>query len=198
MDQTRGWFLLAACDLDFAFQAETHIATSSALTGRRPEGKKASKSRGTCLARLPLFDTFGTDAVRWYFYTSTQVGENYRTGRRRPAETVHQFFIPLWNCYSSSSPTRGSMDLTPQCVVARRRARPVAALQSEWAEGRPVSVASTPMTQNEPARRIHRFVDDLSNWYIRRRAGVSGSHSQTATRPPPIRPFTRRCARSAS
>src|SRR6266540_2180902 len=65
-----------------------------------PTGKKASKSRGNVLDPNYLFDTFGSDAVRWYFYTSTQVGENYRTGDAVLKETVQQFFIPLWNCYS--------------------------------------------------------------------------------------------------
>jgi len=42
--------------------------------------KKASKSRGNVLDPNYLFDSFGSDAVRWYFYTAVPVGENYRTG----------------------------------------------------------------------------------------------------------------------
>src|SRR5438270_7246704 len=100
IDQTRGWFytLLAISTLLFRQNAYRNVICLGHVVD--PKGKKASKSRGNVLDPNYLFETFGSDAVRWYFYTSTQIGENYRTGDAALKETVQQFFIPLWNCYS--------------------------------------------------------------------------------------------------
>src|SRR5712692_1221662 len=100
LDQTRGWFysLLAISTLLFKQNAYRNVICLGLVVD--PKGKKASKSRGNVLDPNFLFDNFGSDAVRWYFYTSTPVGENYRTSAETLRETVQQFFIPLWNCYS--------------------------------------------------------------------------------------------------
>ena len=136
-----------------------------------PKGKKASKSRGNVLDPNYLFDTYGSDAVRWYFYTSTQVGENYRTGDAALKEVVQQFFIPLWNCYSFFV-TYARLDefdpSVPQVPVAERH------VLDRWLLSRLAGLVDGVTTgldrydANEPARKIQRFVDDLSNWYVRR------------------------------
>src|SRR2546430_4018665 len=97
VDQTRGWFytLLAISTLLFNQNSYRNVICLGHVVD--PKGKKASKSRGNVLDPNYLFDNFGSDAVRWYFYTSTQIGENYRTGDAALKETVQQFFIPLWN-----------------------------------------------------------------------------------------------------
>src|SRR3982075_4305854 len=100
VDQTRGWFysLLAVSTLLFKQNAYRNVICLGLVVD--PKGKKQSKSRGNVLDPNYLFDNFGSDAVRWYFYTSTPVGANYRTSAETLRETVQQFFIPLWNCYS--------------------------------------------------------------------------------------------------
>jgi isoleucyl-tRNA synthetase len=171
MDQTRGWFysLLAISTLLFKQNAYRNVICLGLVVD--PKGKKASKSRGNVLDPNYLFDTFGSDAVRWYFYTSTQVGENYRTGDAALRETVQQFFIPLWNCYSffvTYARLDGFDPELPAVPIAERH------VLDRWLlsklSGLTASVTSGLDTYdaNEPARRIHRFVDDLSNWYIRR------------------------------
>ena len=136
-----------------------------------PKGKKASKSRGNVLDPNFLFDNFGSDAVRWYFYTSTQVGENYRTGADTLRETVQQFFIPLWNCYSffvTYARLDGFDPSQPAVPVAERHVLDRWLLSKLSGLTAAVSSSLDSYDANEPARRIHRFVDDLSNWYIRR------------------------------
>ncbi|HEY8951884.1 MAG TPA: class I tRNA ligase family protein, partial [Candidatus Dormibacteraeota bacterium] len=101
----------------------------------------------------------------------TQVGENYRTSDAALRETVQQFFIPLWNCYSFFV-TYARLDnfdtAQPQVPVAERH------VLDRWLLSR-LSGLNWAVTGGldrydaiEPARRIQRFVDDLSNWYIRR------------------------------
>ena len=159
VDQTRGWFytLLAISTLLFNQNSYRNVICLGHVVD--PKGKKASKSRGNVLDPNYLFDNFGSDAVRWYFYTSTQIGENYRTGDAALKETVQQFFIPLWNCYSFFV-TYARLDnfdpAQPQVPVRERHV--LASVAGGLDAYEPV----------EPARRIHRFVDDLSNWYIRR------------------------------
>jgi isoleucyl-tRNA synthetase len=171
MDQTRGWFysLLAISTLLFKQNAYRNVICLGLVVD--PKGKKASKSRGNVLDPNYLFDTFGSDAVRWYFYTSTQVGENYRTGDAALRETTQQFFIPLWNCYSFFV-TYARLDnfdpSAPQVPVGERH------VLDRWLLSRLSGLVETVTTgldrydANEPARKIQRFVDELSNWYVRR------------------------------
>ena len=170
IDQTRGWFytLLAISTLLFRQNAYRNVICLGHVVD--PKGKKASKSRGNVLDPNYLFENFGSDAVRWYFYTSTQIGENYRTGQDTLRETVQQFFIPLWNCYSffvlyarlDFDPAQPSVPIDQRHVLDRwllsRLSTLVAGVTGGLDAYEPV----------EPARRIQRFVDDLSNWYIRR------------------------------
>src|SRR5437667_374824 len=171
VDQTRGWFytLLAISTLLFKQNSYRNVICLGHVVD--PKGKKASKSRGNVLDPNYLFDTFGSDAVRWYFYTSTQVGENYRTGDAALRETVQQFFIPLWNCYSffvtyarldDFDPGKQPVPIGERHVLDRWLLSKLSGLVAD------VNVGLDAYDAVEPARRIQRFVDDLSNWYIRR------------------------------
>ena len=171
IDQTRGWYysLLAISTLLFKQNAYRNVICLGLVVD--PKGKKASKSRGNVLDPNYLFENFGSDAVRWYFYTSTQVGENYRTGDAALRETVQQFFLPLWNCYSFFV-TYARLDnfdsSQAQVPVAERH------VLDRWLLSRLSGLVDSVTTgldrydANEPARKIQKFVDELSNWYVRR------------------------------
>ncbi len=171
MDQTRGWFysLLAISTLLFKKNSYENVICLGLVVD--PKGKKASKSRGNVLDPNYLFDNFGSDALRWYFFTSTQVGENYRTGTDTLRETVQQFFIPLWNCYSFFV-TYARLDnfepSQPQVPIAERHVLDRWLLSRLSGLTESVSGGLDRYDAIEPARRIQRFVDDLSNWYVRR------------------------------
>ncbi len=171
IDQTRGWFysLLAISTLLFKQNAYRNVICLGLVVD--PKGKKASKSRGNVLDPNYLFDNFGSDTVRWYFYTSAQVGENYRTGDAALRQAAQQFFIPLWNCYSFFV-TYARLDnfdpSAPQVPVGERH------VLDRWLLSRLSGLVETVTTgldrydANEPARKIQKFVDELSNWYVRR------------------------------
>jgi isoleucyl-tRNA synthetase len=171
MDQTRGWFysLLAISTLLFKQNAYRNVICLGLVVD--PKGKKQSKSRGNVLDPNYLFDNFGSDAVRWYFYTSTPVGENYRTSADTLRETVQQFFIPLWNCYSffvTYARLDGFDPAQPAVVVSERNVLDRWLLSKLSGLVAAVSSGLDGYDANEPARKIQRFADDLSNWYIRR------------------------------
>src|SRR5262249_56313396 len=99
IDQTRGWFytLLAISTMLFGSNAYRNVIVLNHVVDI--EGKKASKSRGNVKDPNYLFDTFGADALRWFFYTSP-VGENYAFGDAPLRQVVRQFLLTLWNVYS--------------------------------------------------------------------------------------------------
>src|SRR5712692_4108034 len=171
LDQTRGWFysLLVISTLLFKQNSYRNVICLGLVVD--PKGKKASKSRGNVLDPNFLFDNFGSDAVRWFFFTSTQVGENYRTGDAALRETVQQFFIPLWNCYSfhvnyaildGFDPGRQPVPLKDRPVLDRWLLSRLAGL---------IGVVDDELSAydvNGASRPIQAFVEDLSKWYIRR------------------------------
>ncbi len=171
MDQTRGWFysLLAISTLLFKQNSYRNVICLGLVVD--PKGKKASKSRGNVLDPNYLFDNFGSDAVRWYFYTSTQVGENYRTGADTLKDTVMQFLLPLWNCYAfhvnyaildGFDPGRQPVPLKDRPVLDRWLLSRLAGL---------IGVVDDELSAydvNGASRPIQAFVEDLSKWYIRR------------------------------
>jgi isoleucyl-tRNA synthetase len=84
---------------------------------------------------------------------------------------VQQFFIPLWNCYSffvTYARLDGFDPVQPSVSVAQRHVLDRWLLSRVSGLSAAVSNGLDSYDANEPARRIHRFVDDLSNWYIRR------------------------------
>ena len=171
IDQTRGWFysLLAEATILFGQNAYRNVICLGLVVD--VEGKKASKSRGNALDPTYLFDTFGADALRWFFFTSP-VGENYRTGEGPLQQVVRQFLLTLWNVYSFFV-TYANID-----GFAPGREAPVPlperSVLDRWLLSRlshlveTVDRALERYDVNAAARPIQEFVEDLSNWYVRR------------------------------
>jgi isoleucyl-tRNA synthetase len=172
MDQTRGWFysLLAESTLLFERNSYQNVICLGLVVAE--DGGKMSKSRGNTLDPNYIFDRFGSDAIRWFFYTSSAVGENYRTGDNTLQEVVRQFLLTLWNVYSFFVTYARIDGFRPG---AREQVpfgeRPVL---DRWLLSRLHGLVATVTTEldayhvNEAARPIQAFVDDLSTWYVRR------------------------------
>ncbi len=171
LDQTRGWFysLLAISTLLFHQNAYRNVVCLGLVVD--PKGQKHSKSRGNVLDPNYLFDTFGSDAVRWYYYTAAPVGENYRTSADTLKETVQQFLLPLWNCYAFHVNYAVIDHFNPDRVAVPLKERPVL---DRWLLSRLAGLVKTVDSEladydvTGASRPIHAFVDELSRWYIRR------------------------------
>ncbi len=171
MDQTRGWFysLLAEATMLFGQNAYRNVICLGLVVDL--QGKKASKSRGNVLDPNYLFDTFGADALRWFFFTSP-VGENYRTGDAPLQQVVRQFLLTLWNVYSFFVMYANIDGFVP----GRDAPVPLGerAVLDRWLLSRlsylveTVDGALERYDVNAAARPIQEFVEDLSNWYVRR------------------------------
>ncbi|HKF77958.1 MAG TPA: isoleucine--tRNA ligase [Candidatus Dormibacteraeota bacterium] len=172
IDQTRGWFysLLAISTMLFHRNAYRNVICLGHVLD--PVGRKASKSRGNVLDPWYLFDTFGADALRWFFYTGAPVGEPYRTGEKELQEVVRQFLLTLWNVYSFFVTYANLDGFVPD------RAGPVALAErpalDRWLLSRLSHLVETVDRSLDrydvtgAARPIEAFVEDLSNWYVRR------------------------------
>ena len=126
------------------------------------------KSQGNIVVPWDVIDRYGADALRWYFFTSKQPWDGYRFSLETIGEGVRQFLLQLWNTYSffvlyanapkgdGGEPTRAGEDLDRW---ARSR---LAATVAEVRERLDDYDATT------AGRAIAAFVDDLSNWYVRR------------------------------
>lgn len=169
-DQTRGWFysLLAISTLLFDQNAYRNVICLGMLLD--DEGHKMSKSRGNILDPTKLFEEFGADAVRWNFFVSP-VGEDQRVGPKTLQNVVRQFLLTLWNVYSffvTYANIDGFSPHSPQVPLAER---PVL---DRWLLSRLDHLIETVdrglqgYDVNGASRPLQAFVEELSNWYVRR------------------------------
>ncbi len=171
LDQTRGWFysLLAVSTLLFdRAPYENVVCLGLILDG---EGQKMSKSRGNTVEPWEVIDTYGADALRWYFFTSKQPWDGYRFAPEAIGEGVRLFLRQLWNTYHFYALyARVNAD----AFVAADDAASSAADLDAWVRSRLTATALAVAERLDAydataaGRTIAEFVDDLSNWYVRR------------------------------
>ena len=168
LDQTRGWFysLLAVSTLIFGRSSfETVLCLGLILD---PEGQKMSKSKGNVVVPWDVIETHGADALRWYYFTSKQPWDGYRFSLETVGESVRLFMKQLWNTYgffvlyanvNDVDPLAGGEPETDldRWIVSRLHATTEVVI--ERMEDYDTTTAG---------REIAAFVDDLSNWYVRR------------------------------
>jgi isoleucyl-tRNA synthetase len=169
LDQTRGWFysLLAISTLLFDHTPYRTVLCLGLILD--PEGHKMSKSRGNIVEPWEVIERHGADAFRWYYFTSKQPWDGYRFSVETVGESVRQFMLTLWNTYAFHvlyANVNG---------IGRPPAEP-AALEDidRWALSRLQATTATAIERlddydtTSAGRAIADFVEDLSNWYVRR------------------------------
>ena len=171
IDQTRGWFY-------------TLMAIGTLIFGRAPfescivlghvqdaEGRKMSKHLGNVVDPWEVLDKQGADAVRWYFYASAAPWLPKRFSGELVSEMQRKFMGTLWNTYAFFTLYASIDNYEP----ARQKAGPAdLSLMDKWVLSRLNSLIITvdeglgQLKITETARAIAAFVDELSNWYVRR------------------------------
>ena len=171
IDQTRGWFysLMAIGELMSGQNSYRNVVVNGVVLDK--DGKKMSKSVGNVVDPIPVIERFGADAVRWYFVTAAAVGNDYRFGEELIQEVLSGFIRMLWNCYSFFVTYANLDGFEPAASPLPVRNR---ALLDRWLLSqlnlcvRRVTDELEEFDPHGSARAIESFVDDLSNWYIRR------------------------------
>ena len=169
IDQTRGWFysLLAINSLVFDSTPYRNVVCLSLIVDE--QGQKMSKSRGNVIAPFDIFDSLGADALRWYFFSSGQPWTPRRVFPDGIREATRQTLLTLWNVHSFFA-TYADLDgwePTGERVEATH-------VLDRWVLSELDDTVSAVTAALEGfdalggASRLARFVDDLSNWYVRR------------------------------
>ena len=127
------------------------------------EGLKMSKSKGNVVGPWDVIDRFGADALRWYFFTSKQPWDGYLFSPEAIGEGVRLFLRQLWNTYRvatmyATSET-GNFSETDLDRWIRSRLSATVELVTDRLEHYDATTGGRAITD---------FVDDLSNWYVRR------------------------------
>ncbi|MGZ6663069.1 MAG: isoleucine--tRNA ligase, partial [Solirubrobacteraceae bacterium] len=170
LDQTRGWFysLLAVSTLLFDRSSYRNVLCLGLILDE--EGRKMSKSLGNVVGPWEVIDTYGADAFRWYFFTSKYPWDGYRFSLETIGEAVRQFVLQLWNTYGFYVLYANANSVSPDADAGS------AALSEldHWALSRLHATVQTVRARLDEfdatgaGRAIAAFVDELSNWYIRR------------------------------
>ena len=180
VDQTRGWFysLHAIATMVFDSVAYKNVICLGHIMA--DDGSKMSKSKGNTVAPWEVLDKYGADAMRWYMYTASQPGDQTRFGWRDVgdtkeipgiAEVLRNFYLTLWNVYSFfvSYANIDSFDPNAEAVpVAERDMLDRWILSELHTLNRGVTEAYENYDILGATRPIEAFVNDLSNWYLRR------------------------------
>ncbi len=171
VDQTRGWFfsLLAESVLLFDSPAYKNCVVVGTLLDR--QGKKMSKSRKNVIEPSSIFDQFGADAARWYFYAQGVENAELRVSPASFQDVVRLFMLTLWNVYSFFVTYALTEDYDPATAAPAVLERPVL---DRWCLSRlaetvdAVREAMERYDASDACKVVEAFVEDLSKWYVRR------------------------------
>jgi isoleucyl-tRNA synthetase len=172
IDQTRGWFytLMAEGVLHFDSTAYRAVVCFGFIVDE--EGRKMSKSLGNVVDPLTVMERYGADALRWVLLTSGSPWSSRRLGDTVLDEAVRQFLLTLWNVYSFFVLYANADGFDPDAEPGPpRSSRPVLdrwILSRLAGTVREVRNGMDAYDVTGAGRRIQAFVDDLSNWYVRR------------------------------
>ncbi|MFC7278467.1 isoleucine--tRNA ligase [Paractinoplanes rhizophilus] len=171
IDQTRGWFytLMAVSTLVFDRSSyETVVCLGHILA---EDGRKMSKHLGNILEPIPLMDTHGADAVRWFMAAVGSPWSARRVGHNLIQEVVRKTLLTYWNTVAFQALYGRTAGWQPSPADPAPGDRPVLDrwLLSELAALTDrVDDAYQRFDTQEAGRLLGAFVDDLSNWYVRR------------------------------
>jgi isoleucyl-tRNA synthetase len=171
IDQTRGWFytLMAVGTLVFDQSSYKTVLCLGHILDE--DGRKMSKHLGNVLDPFELFERHGADALRWFMLTAGSPWSARRVGHHSLDEVVRKMLLTYWNTASFLVLYARANDWAPSSVAADAGTRTDL---DRWARSelhRTVQEVTEALEDFDPTRagrRLTEFVDDLSNWYVRR------------------------------
>ena len=171
IDQTRGWFysLLAVATLVRGENSYRNCVCLGHIVDA--DGRKMSKSVGNVIDPWTVIDAQGADALRWFMLTGGQPWAARRTSAEIIEESLRKYLLTLWNTYSFWVTYAALEDFDPSAerIPVAQRNEMDRWILAELADT--VDVVTTGLDGFDATtggRRLDRFVDDLSNWYVRR------------------------------
>jgi isoleucyl-tRNA synthetase len=170
IDQTRGWFytLMTIGTLVFDQSAYKSVLCLGHILDK--DGRKMSKHVGNVLEPIALMDQHGADAVRWYMLAAGSPWSARRVGHDAISDVVRKTLLTYWNTisfhtlYAQSS----NFDISQIPAVKDR------SMMDHWILSelntliQEVDIAYSEFDSQAAGKALARFIDDLSNWYVRR------------------------------
>jgi isoleucyl-tRNA synthetase len=171
LDQTRGWFytLMAVGTLVFDRSSYENVLCLGLILA--DDGRRMSKHLGNILEPLPLMDKHGADGVRWFMLASGSPWLPRRVGHASIQEGLRKVLLTYWNTVSFLSLYGRANSWSPADGVPAPADR---SMLDRWILSelnrlvRDVDVALDGFDTQRAGARLTAFVDDLSNWYVRR------------------------------
>ncbi len=171
VDQTRGWFhsLMAESTLLFNKAPYENVIVLGHVQDEN--GQKMSKSKGNAVDPFEALETYGADAIRWYFYTSSAPWLPKRFSGKIVQEGQNKFMGKLWNTYAFFVLYANIDDFDPMKYKLEYEKLTVL---DKWLLSRlntVVGEVDTNLDQYripEAAKALRDFVEEMSNWYVRR------------------------------
>ena len=171
VDQTRGWFysLHAEATLLFNRPAYENVIVMGLVLDEN--GEKMSKSKGNSVSPMEALGTYGADAIRWYFYTNSAPWLPNRFYGKAVQEGQRKFMGTLWNTYAfyvlyanidNFNPVDHTLDYEKLSVMDRW----LLSKMNTMVKMADADLAAYKIP--EAGRDLESFVDDMSNWYVRR------------------------------
>ncbi|MFQ9192944.1 MAG: isoleucine--tRNA ligase [Candidatus Gastranaerophilaceae bacterium] len=171
VDQTRGWFhsLMAESTLLFNKAPYENVIVLGHVQDEN--GQKMSKSKGNAVDPFEALNTHGADAIRWYFYINSAPWLPNRFHDKAVTEGQRKFMGTLWNTYAFYVLYANIDEFNPLNYTLEYDKLPV---MDKWLLSKLYSVIGE-VDNNlenyripEAARALQDFVDEMSNWYVRR------------------------------
>ncbi len=171
IDQTRGWFytLMAIGTLVFDESSYKNVLCLGHILAE--DGRKMSKHLGNILEPIPLMEEHGADAVRWFMACGGSPWSARRVGHATITETVRKVLLTYWNTVAFQVLYAGTSDWNPADEAPAPADRPVLdrwALSEAHRLTRDVTEALEGFDTQRAGALLSAYVDDLSNWYVRR------------------------------
>ena len=171
VDQTRGWFysLLAISTLIFNKAPYKNVIVMGHVQDEN--GQKMSKSKGNAVDPFDALETYGADAIRWYFYSNSAPWLPNRFHGKAVVEGQRKFMGTLWNTYAFFVLYANIDNFDPSKYTLDYNGLPV---MDKWLLSKLNTLIKTvdkDLEQYkipETAHALQDFVDDMSNWYVRR------------------------------
>ncbi|MFB7636738.1 isoleucine--tRNA ligase [Streptomyces sp. NPDC056149] len=171
IDQTRGWFytLMAVGTLVFDKSSYENVVCLGHILAE--DGRKMSKHLGNILQPIPLMDQHGADAVRWFMAAGGSPWSARRVGHTTIQEVVRKTLLTYWNTVAFQALYARTSNWAPSAADPAPADRP---LLDRWLLGElntlveGVTDALEGYDTQRAGKLLSAFVDDLSNWYVRR------------------------------
>ncbi|MCL2225833.1 MAG: isoleucine--tRNA ligase [Defluviitaleaceae bacterium] len=169
VDQTRGWFYSLIAISTMLFEKSPYKNVIVLGHGLDEHGQKMSKSKGNAVNPMEALEKHGADAIRWFLISSSAPWLNFRYSDDGVTEGARRFMGTLWNTYAFFVLYAEIDGFDPY-----KYETPAPSVMDKWLLSRlntlikKVDSALERFELTEPARALDQFVDEMSNWYLRR------------------------------